>query len=84
MLSTGKTVQLVSGTGRRTAICACAGGRHPHYEERGDHIAERLPVPHDQVIGMDAAGALPDSSCHFVWSRRSDSNERQSGRSGFN
>jgi hypothetical protein len=45
-------------------------GRHPHHEERGQHASKRLPDPHDQVIGIGTAGALPEPALHFIWSRR--------------
>jgi hypothetical protein len=40
-------------------------GRHPHDEERGHHIAEHLPAPHDQVIGKGGARPLPPAAVGF-------------------
>jgi hypothetical protein len=59
-------------------------GRHPH-EERGHHPSKRLPVPHDQVIGIGTAGALPEAFCRFAWSWRLDPTKRlQPGLSDSN
>jgi hypothetical protein len=44
-----------------------------------------LPVPHDQVIGIGTAGALPEAFCRFAWSWRLDPTKRlQPGLSDSN